>query len=280
MYKIFLTLILVASLNAEIVNGVAIVVKGKAITLYDIKKEMQLSRVAEKEASDILIRKKLEEIETDERKISVSSSEVYDDIKKTAARNNLNISEFYEAVRKSSGLSSSDLKVKIREKLLSQKLYSAIAYSSVSQPSESEIKEYFELHKEEFSHPKAFSVIINSSQDKTRLQEKINNPMFYAPDIQINEQVLAYDKISPELANLLARSSKNSFTPIVPDGQGKFMSFYLKEIHETQSNSLEDVRNQIVNMIMAETREQVLSNYFARLKDNAEIKILRDLDAK
>ena len=134
MYKIFLTLILVASLNAEIVNGVAIVVKGKAITLYDIKKEMQLSRIDEKEASDVLIRKKLEEVETDERKISVSSSEVYDDIKKTAARNNFSISEFYEAVRNSSGITSTELKVKIKEKLLSQKLYAAIAYTAVAQP--------------------------------------------------------------------------------------------------------------------------------------------------
>ena len=280
MYKLLFTIFVVASLNAQLVDGVAMVVKGKAITLYEIKKEMELSKIDEKKASDILIRKKLEEIETQERNIKVTSSEVYDDIKKTASRNNMSISDFYEAVRNSSGITSSDLKIKIKEKLLSQKLYSAIAYSSVSQPSEPDIKEYFELHKEEFSHPKAFSVIINSAQDKARLQEKINNPMFYAPEIQTNEQVLPYDRISPELAKLLANTSKNSFTQIVPDGQGKFMSFYLKEIHETQSNSIEDVRNQIVNMIMAETREQVLSNYFARLKDNAEIKILRDLDAK
>ena len=280
MHKLLLTIFFVASLNAQLIDGVAMVVKGKAITLYEIKKEMELSKVDEKTASDILIRKKLEEIETQERNIQVSSSEVYEDIKNTAARNNMNVSDFYEAVRNSNGISSSDLKVKIKEKILSQKLYSAIAYSSVSEPSESEIKEYFELHKEDFSHPKAFSVVINSGQDKARLQEKINNPMFYAPDIQTNEQVLPYDKISPELANLLASTSKNSFTPIVPDGQGKFMSFYLKEIHQTQSNSLEDARDQIINMIMGETREQVLSNYFARLKDNAEIKILRDLDAK
>lgn len=275
MYKIFLTLIFVASLNAEIVNGVAIVVKGKAITLYDIKKEMQLSQVSEKEASDILVRKKLEEIETDERKISVSSSEVYDDIKKTAARNNLDISGFYEAVRKSSGLNSNDLKTKIKEKLLSQKLYSAIAYSSVSEPSQSEIKEYYELHKAKFEHPKSFDVVIYSSKDNARLQQKIDNPMFYAPDIATNEQTLPYEKISPELAGLLSRTSKNSFTTIVPDGKGGYMSFYLKDIDETANSSVDDSRNQIINMIMGETREQVLSDYFARLRDNADIEMIR-----
>ncbi len=110
MYKILLTLIFATFLNAEIYDGVAIVVKDKAITLYEIKKEMEVSKVGAKQASDTLIRKKLEEIETQERKITVDSSEVYDDIKKTAGRNNLNISEFYEAVRESSGLSSTELK--------------------------------------------------------------------------------------------------------------------------------------------------------------------------
>lgn len=278
MYKIFLTLILVASLNAEITNGVAIVVKGKAITLYDIKKEMQLSKVSEKEASDILVRKKLEEIETDERKISVSSSEVYDDIKKTAARNNLDINGFYEAVRKSSGLSSSDLKVKIREKLLSQKLYSAIAYSSVQEPSEADIQEYYKLHKTKFEHPKSFSVVVYSSQDSARLQQKINNPMFYAPDIATNEQTLPYERISPELAGLLSRTSKNSFTSIVPDGKGGYMSFYIKDMDETANSSVDDARDQIVNMIMGDTREQVLSDYFARLRDNADIEMIRTVN--
>ncbi len=277
MYKIVLMFMFVFTLNAQLIDGVAIVVKGKAITLYDIKKEMALSKVDEKQASDALIRKKLEEIESIERKISVSSAEVYDDIQKTAARNNLNISEFYEAVRNSNGLSSTDLKVKIREKLLSQKLYSAIAYSSLSQPSDSEIEEYYKLHKDSFSHPSGFSVVVYQSKDSARLQEKIDNPMFYSSEIVSSEQELPYDKISPELAGLLSRTSKNSFTSIVPDGKGGYMSFYLKEIHSVAKSSVEDVRNQIINMMMAEEREQVLSDYFARLRDNADINIIRGL---
>lgn len=275
MYKIILTFIFALTLNAELIDGVSIVVKGKAITLYEIKKEMALSKVDEKQASDILIRKKLEEIETAERKISVSSSEVYDDIKKTAARNNLNISEFYEAVRNANGISSTDLKAKVKEKLLSQKLYAAIAYSAVSQPSDDEIKEYYELHKESFAHPSGFSVVIYQAKDQARLQEKIDNPMFYSPDIATNEQELPYDRISPELAGLLSRTSKNTFTAIIPDGKGGHMSFYVKDVHSVSEASVDDVRNQIVSMIMADTREQVLSDYFARLKHNAEIITIR-----
>ncbi len=275
MYKIFLVLGLAALLNAEVYDGVAIVVKDRAITLYEIKKEMKNSKVNAEKASDILIRKRLEEVETQERKITVNSSEVYDDIKKTAARNNYNISEFYEAVRESSGLSSTELKEKVKHKLLSQKLYSAIAYSSVSQPSEEQIEEYYEMHKENYKHPSAFTVIIYQAKEKARLQEKVNNPMFYSPDIQTNEQVLPYDRISPELASLLERTALNSFTAVIPDGKNGFMSFYVKEIESASEGGIQSVKNQIINSIMAEKREQVLGDYFARLRHNADINIIR-----
>ncbi|MEA2073495.1 MAG: peptidylprolyl isomerase [Campylobacterota bacterium] len=278
MYKILFTFLITTFLNAEVYDGVAIVVKDKAITLLDIKTEMKNSKVDAKKASDILIRQKLEEVEIDERKLTVDSSEVYDDIKKMAARNNLNISEFYDAVRESNGMSSTDLKEKIKQKLLSQKLYQTIAYASLSEPSDMEVEEYYEMHKDNYQHPSAFVVIIYDSADKTKLQEKIDNPMFYAPEIATNEQLLPYDQISPELASLLERTALNSFTNIVPNGKGGFMSFYMKEIESAETGGIESVRNQIVNSIMEEKREQVLGNYFARLRHNADINVIREVE--
>ena len=275
MYKVLLTILLATLLNAEVYDGVAIVVKDKAITLLDIEKEMQASKVDAQKASDILIRQKLEEIETQERGIVVESSEVFDDIKTMAARNNMSVSDFYDAVREANGVSSTELKEKVKQKLLSQKLYSAIAYSSLSEPSETEIEEYYNLHKENYKHPASFTAIIYDSSDKVRLQEKIDNPMFYAPEIATNEQVLPYDRISPELASLLERTSLNSFTPVVPNGKGGFMSFYIKAIESAKEGGLESVRSQIVNSIMAEKRELILGDYFARLRHNADINIIR-----
>ncbi len=277
MYKLLFTLLLSTLLSAAVYDGVAIVVKDKAITLYEIKQTMKEAHVDEKKAEDILIRQKLEELEIQERKITVSSSEVYDDIKKMASRNHMNISEFYDAVRDSNGLCSTDLKKKIKQKLLSQKLYQAIAYSSLSEPSEEEIKEYYDLHKDNYKHPSAFTVIIYDSKNRNALQTKVDNPMFYSPDIQTNEQVLPYDKISPELAQLLERTEISSFTNVIPNGKGGFMSFYIKEKKSAKEGGLQSVRNQIINSIMQEQREQVLSDYFARLKHNADINVIREV---
>jgi len=275
MVKIFLILMLCAFANAAVYDGVAVVVEDKAITLLDIQKEMQTDHLDAKKASDILIRKKLEALEIAKRNISVSDSEVYDDIKKIAQANGLTISKLYDAVRERNGLSSEEFKAKIRQKILSQKLYGAIAMSSLSEPTDEEIKEYYELHKKKFNHPVSFSVVISESKDKNSLQEKIDNPMFYAQDIKTQEQVLLYNKISPQLAAILEKTPQDHFTPVLPDGKGGFMSFYIKSVTKSKEADLKSLKPQIINVIMAQKREAVLSDYFARLRDNADINIIR-----
>lgn len=277
MYKFLIMMLAGASLSANMVAGVAIVVKDRAITLRDISKEMQAANVNMDQAINTLVRQKLEESEVKDRKITVSSTEVYEDIKETAKRNKMSVSQLYEAALNSNGMSSSELKNKVKQKLLSKKLYAAIAYSKASRPSESELKEYYDLNKEKFSHPSSFTTVIYQTTDKFALTKKIENPMFYAPQIQTQEQELPYDRISPELAQLLAKTPVNTFTQIVPDGKGGHMSFYVKAVTGAQDLGFEKMRGQIENTIMSTKREQALSDYFARLKDNAQINVLRTL---
>ncbi|MFA7355305.1 MAG: peptidyl-prolyl cis-trans isomerase, partial [Sulfurimonadaceae bacterium] len=228
-------------------------------------------------ATNNLIRKKLETAEIDDRHISVTSSDVYDDIKKMAAANKMSIDEFYEVIRNTNGLSSTEFKEKTKEKILSQKLYSAIAYSSIELPDEEELKEYFELHKTEFLRPSAFKVSIYSSQNRAALEKKITIAMFHSDEIQIQGQNLEYGRIPQELSRLLENTKINSFTPIVADPNGSFVSFFLKGIDAPSSVDYESVKNEMINLIMTQKREQVLSDYFARLRNSTDIKVIREL---
>ena len=275
MKKIVVFVVFAALAYAKVYDGVAVVVKNQAITMLDIKQAMHNEHLNVKQATDKLIRQKLEAAEIKERKITVSSSEVYDDITKMAQRNNMTISDFYDAVRNANGLSSTELKKKVKQKLLSQKLYQAIAYASIDEPTEEEIREYYELHKQNFKHPASFDVIIYDAKSKEILQEKVDNPMFYSPEIATNEQQLPYNRISPELASLLERTPVDHFTPVIPNGKGGFMSFYVKSVESAKEAGIEGVKSQIVNAILAQKREVVLSDYFARLRDNADINIIR-----
>jgi len=275
MYKILLLLLMTSLLSAKIYDGVAIVVENKAITLLDMEKTMIKTHLDVKQVSELLIRKKLEALEIKKRDITVTSEEVYDDIHKLAQTNHMSVSAFYDAVRESNGLSSSELKEKIKEKLLHEKLFQAIAMSALSEPNDEEIKEYFKFHKKEFTHPSSFDVTIYTAANREELETKVHNPMFYSPSITSQQQLLEYNRLSPQLAAILSKTKIDTFTPVLPNGHGGFMSFYINSVKTAKEINLETIRPQIINAIMMKKREQVLTDYFDRLRDNADIKIIR-----
>ncbi|MCJ7765943.1 MAG: peptidyl-prolyl cis-trans isomerase, partial [Thiovulaceae bacterium] len=82
--KILLLIFVFLSLQAKIVDGIAIMVKDQPITLYEITEEMEENNIPQEQAVDLLERKKLEEIEIKERHITASKQEVFDDIQRMA----------------------------------------------------------------------------------------------------------------------------------------------------------------------------------------------------
>ena len=273
--RFLLPLFFVIALQAETIDALAIMVKDQPITLYDITSTMQEHNIPQEQAIELLERKKLEAIEIKERHITVSKQEVFEDIQRMAEQNHLSVIELYQAIQSSQGLSEKKLKEKIKEKILNQKLYNAIAFSHLEQPGDDEIEEYYKLHKEEFVKPSTFTVIIYSAADRSRLQEKIDNPMFYSPDVQSEERLFEAAKMNPRLAELLDKTPLNSFTQIIPSPKGGFMSFYIKEKGSSSAPDLEAIRPQISNALMGQKRETILKDYFDRQKLNADIKVIR-----
>lgn len=143
MKKALLSAVLAAALGAQTVGGIAVLVKEKAITLYDIEQEMRQSKLPRDKTIDLLIRKKLEELEIQERGIQVRQEEVIEDIKAMAAQNNMSVSELYDAMLRVRGVDAEQFKKRIEEKLLGQKLYSAIAYSRLSPPDPADEEAYY-----------------------------------------------------------------------------------------------------------------------------------------
>jgi len=276
MRKILFLCLFVLSLSAQIVDGISVIVEDKIITLYDIKQEMQLAHLSKKEAIDVLIRKKLEEIEIKKRGITVTQDEVFAEIRRLAEANHMSLNQFYDLVREKNALTSQELQQKIKERLLSQKLYQSIAMAKLSEPSQTEIEEYYKLHKEEFSKPSFIDVTIYSANNQALLEQKRQNPMFYSPQIMQQEQRIDTARVNPQLVALLMQTKEGHFTQVVPNGQGGFLLFYVQKMGPSQEGSFENFIPQIKNAIMTQKRAEILDDYFAKLKDSADIKIIRE----
>jgi len=274
MRKTLLAVALCASLNAAMVGGVAVLVEDEPITLHEVSAAMREHSLGADEAAKLLVRKKLESIEATTRGLSVTSQEVSDEIAQMARQNNMSVMEFYQAVQQNEGTSEEALKTRIREGMLNQKLYNAIAFSQMEQPTAEEETEYYNSHRSEFSKPGSFTVLVYRSASKEALQQKVSNPMRYLPEVSSETTTLKAEAIDPRLAQLLSATENNAFTPVLP-GETGFVSFYMQSKNDAVLAPLDNVRAQITNALMTQKRQQVLNDYFTRLQLTADVKILR-----
>ena len=180
-----------------------------------------------------------------------------------------------DAMQTARGISESDLKGKVEESIRGQKLYSSIAFSKMAQPTPAEEAEDYQLHLDEFSHPDSYDVTTYVAASSDVLQAKIDDPMRNVPDIITKDENIPANNINPQLAQILNKIEVGKFGPILPNGKNSFMSFYMKDKQNLITENLDSVRPQITNTIMGEKRNQVLNDYFTRLRLSAEIKILR-----
>ena len=268
------SLLFTFALSAPI-GGVAVLVKNNPITLYEITQEMKQSGADATKSADALIRKKLEQLEAKEKKISVTPSEVKEEMERMAKQNNLTVEQFLDAMKTARGIDETTLKEKIEESIRGQKLYNSIAYSKMAQPTPAEEADYYQLHLDEFSHPQSYDITSYVAPSSESLQAKIDDPMRDIPNINTKDENIPAAKINPQLAQILNKIEVGKFGPILPNGNNGFISFYMRDKQNLVTEPLDSVRPQIANMIMSETRNQVLNDYFTRLRLSADIKVLR-----
>ncbi len=275
MRSITLSALLATFLWSAPIGGVAVLVKNSPITLYEVQQEMKQSGTSANQSADTLIRKKLEQLEAAEKKITVSSAEINEELSRMATQNNLSQEQFLNAMQTVRGLSEKELRAKVEESIKGQKLYSSIAFSKMSQPSAEEENEYYQLHLDDFSRPESFEVTTYVSPSQEALAAKIADPMRHIEAIGSKDESIPFTKINPQLAQILNKIPNGSFGPILPNGKNGFMSFYMRDKVNVVTENVDSVRPQIDNMIMGDKRNQVLKDYFTRLRLSADIKVLR-----
>jgi peptidyl-prolyl cis-trans isomerase SurA len=99
MRSLTLSALLATFLWSAPIGGVAVLVKNTPITLYEVQQEMKQSGLTANQSADNLIRKKLEQLEAVEKKITVSSTEINEELTRMAAQNNLSMEQFLNAMQ-------------------------------------------------------------------------------------------------------------------------------------------------------------------------------------
>ena len=171
MKNLVLSLFLVFSLYAKVIDKIAIVVNNEPITSYDIASTQKKLNITKKEAINYLINQALLKSAIKERGIYVDDFDIDNAMQKIAARNGMSLFNFKDYLLKQGRLES--FKRNLKSDLEKQKLLKTLSIRITPD----DIKKYYENHKKEFMLPSKIDTTIYSSNDKNSLIEVIKNPL-------------------------------------------------------------------------------------------------------
>ncbi|WP_456453109.1 peptidylprolyl isomerase, partial [Hydrogenimonas sp.] len=263
--RLFLALLLAASgAWAGLVDAVSIVVDDQPITLYEIYKTEHQLGLSKEKAVEYLIKQKLKEEELKRLGIQVDEFDVNNEIEKIAQKNGIDSLKL-RSIMAQRGVDWDDYKKQVKEKLLQERLYRQILSTKIQPPSDATLREYYQLHINEFSIPEAIEVIQYSAPDRKSLKEAMANSMAAVPGVTRQPQTIRADQLNQQLLFLLTQTPKGQFTQIIPVG-GQYVSFYVQDFVNPHPIPYEKVKNQVYAKWMEEKRKEAIKSHFDKLR--------------
>ena len=276
--RTFAALLLISSaLFAQIVDGIAAIVDGKPVTLYEIEKLSRTKGIPPREALELLIQKRLEEEQIKKLGVSVNDTELEREIERFARQKGLDYYELRNAVEEQ-GIDWYEYKREFREQLLRKKLYEKIL-ASHNRPTPQQIREYYENHPEEFTLAQKATLIKYVSPSKEVLERIRQNPLYRPenPDLlATGEEVVTLADLEPAFASVINRTPEGSFTPIIPLPQNQgYLLILVKSKEGEQKVPFEQVQGYIAERLAKSGGTKSVKEYFDKLRASADVKIIR-----
>jgi len=256
-----------------LVNAVSIVVDGEPITLYEIYKTTKETRLPKEKAVEYLIKERLKDKELKRLAIVVDDFDVNQEIERIANQNGINSLEL-RTILANKGIDWDKYKQNIRKKLKEQQLYQRILSTKIEQPSQERLKEYYQIHKDEFFIPEAINLIQYFAPNKQALEQIMQNPLANVAGVTQQMQTIPSKKLDQQLLFMLTKTPKGEFTQIIPTAKG-FTTFFVQGFVNQSLIPFDDIKEHIYAKWMEEKQKEAIESHFEKMRAIANIKVLR-----
>jgi peptidyl-prolyl cis-trans isomerase SurA len=264
--KIILTLLLFLSLQAKVIDKIAIVVNDVPITTYDIEKMTQKTK-DKNIAIETLINNALIKSAIKEKGIYIDDFDVENKMEEIAKKNNMTLFDFKTLLMQKGELDS--LKKQIKRQLEITKL---ISYYN-KRVSRDDIQNYYDLHKDEFIVPQKIDTTVYSSNNPNTLKKVKENPLLNSANVDIKEMSFEFNQTNPKLMLFLSETDENSFSKIIPM-QNKFSLFYVTKKEGNVTLPFDFAASVIFEKLSNKQNQKAINDLLSKLKAKADIQFL------
>ena len=277
--KKFLSLLVASILSVyaqeQIIDAIAIDVNGEPITTLEIQAVQKKLNMSKKAAIEALINDRLEKSAIEKANITVESDEVKAKIKQIASLRGLTQEQMRMALAKQ-GLTWESYKEQLAMEIKKEKFFQQNIASLVTQPTDDELKMYYETNKDKFASLASsvqMSLVAYSSNSPIKLQEAMQNPMRKVDGVEQQSLLVSSSEMAPQLFQLIQNTPEQSFTQPINTGQG-FVAYYVKSKGKGQGG-FESVKNAVMMQWLQEERIKAGHDFVNKLRNEADIRIIR-----
>ncbi|MCK5536742.1 MAG: peptidyl-prolyl cis-trans isomerase [Bacteroidales bacterium] len=255
--------------QAKMVNGIALIVNGEAVTTAEIRAVQKQMNVNKKQATDMLIADRLQKSAM--KDVSIPETDIDSKVSQIAAQNNLTIQKM-QKVLKEQGTSWSKYRKSIKERMKKEKFYRDKVSATLSKPSEDELKIFYDKNKKLFVAPVSISMVEYSSASESSMKKFLETKK--KKGVKSRSVKKLTKDLNPSLLSTILRTQNGSFTRPINNGN-KFISYKVISKNGQRAMSFEDSKNAVAGKWKQKQQGKALKNYFEKLKTNADIQVIR-----
>ena len=258
-----------ATTHAKMIDGLALIVEGKAVTTAEIHAVETQMNVSKKEAINLLIQDRLQAIAM--RGINISEKAIDKKIALIATRNNVTVPQMQEILNEQ-GTPWAIYRNSIRDGLTKEKFYLDKMVAKTPNPTQEEIKIYYRNHKDLFSVPKSISLVEYSTSSKKKMEKFLHtNKTSY---VKARKMTKSAKSFKPALLDMLLRTENGHYTQVINTGN-KYIIYKVKSKHGKTSLSFKKAKGMVIGKWKQTQQNKALKDYFKKLRTSADIQIVR-----
>jgi len=266
----FTTLILLTIvLQSKMMDGIAMIVEGEAVTTAEIRAVQTQLAVSKEEAINLLIQDRLQKSAMNDIKISEES--IDSKIAEIAAQNNLTIPKMQKVLLKQ-GTPWVKYRKGVKTSLKKSKFFQKEVVDSIPTPSKDELQLFYNKHKKLFNIPTRISLIEYSSTSKDKIDRFLKTRK--AKNVKSRKITKSTKKMEPSLLTTLLQTQNGNYTRPINAGD-KYIVFKVLSKKGKTTMPFEAAKGAVANKWKEQQQQKALKDYFEKLRTRADIQKIR-----
>ena len=263
----FITLLFLTTLEAKVFDAVALIVEGEAITTSEISTVRSKLGVSKQEAVELLIQDRLQKAAL--KDIVIPEEAIDKQISMIAKRNNLSIKKMQQVLR-AQGTSWTTYRESIRTAMKKERFFIQKVSKEIPDPSDDELKLFYQRHKQKFTMPSRISVIEYSAPT----QQAIDKFMKTKKGLKGKALTKSTKSLNPALLQMMLQTQNGHFTRSINAGN-KYVVYKIRSKSGKTQLNFENAKPMVTGYWRQEQQGKALKDYFKKMRTRADIQILR-----